>query len=468
MSGPLRRNKRSRPADAGEPLQEGLAAEPESAAPTADTPPARRAGGDAPAEPPATGAPGEPGGEDETRRAEAAAQEAKTAELSPGVSSGAKTPEPTAAGAKTPEPTAGGEAAGAKTPEPTAADETAGAKTPDASAAAESAGATTPGQGTSDEPAPATASEAVTAIEAPAPAREAPRRRWRPFRRAEKRAPAAEPSAPTPPVPVLLADPNTPAGIDPAEAPLRPPAGRRSRLRRRLRYLRRARELMLRDLGGLLYEVHRSGGGRIEAHATVVRAKVQRIAGLDAEAHALEAALAAPRSETVVFEPGVGGTCPTCGELYSSDAHYCSNCGAPVGTGAPSPDPKPADQADAPSRRAFWRRAVRPEPATAETNEQTAVIGPGETPRTPSDETSASTGEETPKAADEPSKGTGDEPAAGDTPRGTVDETRAAPTDAPAGDEPGNPTSGYRNGRSEEHAPPRSSGDPLISRESRS
>ena len=39
MSGPLRRNKRSRPADAGEPLQEGLAAEPESAAPTADTPP---------------------------------------------------------------------------------------------------------------------------------------------------------------------------------------------------------------------------------------------------------------------------------------------------------------------------------------------------------------------------------------------------------------------------------------------
>ena len=93
-------------------------------------------------------------------------------------------------------------------------------------------------------------------------------------------APAAEQPV-APPVaekPVLLADPGIPAGVDPATAPMRPPAGRRGRLRRRLRYLRRARELMLRDLGGLLYEIHRTGGGNVEAHGNIVRAKVQRIA----------------------------------------------------------------------------------------------------------------------------------------------------------------------------------------------
>jgi hypothetical protein len=435
MSGPLRRNQRSRPAEAGEPLQEGLAAEPESAAPTADTPPAAPAGGDEPAtEPLAADVHGEPGGEGETPRAEAAAQEPPaddtTAELS-----------------------APGESSGAKTPDASAPDESSGAKTPDASASAEAGSPTSPEEVT---PAEGTESAGKT-------------RRWRPFGRADKRAPVTEPTAPAPPTPVLLADPNTPAGIDPAEAPLRPPAGRRGRLRRRLRYLRRARELMLRDLGGLLYEVHRTGGGRIEAHATVVGAKVQRIAGLDAEAHALETALAAPRSETVVFEPGVGGTCATCGELYSSDAHFCSNCGAPVGTGAPvapSADPEPAAEAVAPARRAFWRRAVRSEPATAETSEQTAVTEPGETPQGAGDETSASAGDETSKSAgDDVPNRTADEPAKGaprESPKGTADEAKAATNDE--NNEPRNPTSGLRNGRPEDHAPPgSSSGDSLIS-----
>ncbi|HZB75989.1 MAG TPA: hypothetical protein VE526_07180, partial [Solirubrobacteraceae bacterium] len=56
---------------------------------------------------------------------------------------------------------------------------------------------------------------------------------------------------------VVLPPPEGPAGLDPAEADARPLAGRRARLRRRLRYLRRARELMLRDLGGLVFEIHR-------------------------------------------------------------------------------------------------------------------------------------------------------------------------------------------------------------------
>jgi hypothetical protein len=265
---------------------------------------------------------------------------------------------------------------------------------------------------------------------------------------------------------VLLADPDTPAGLDPGEAPMRPPAGRRGRLRRRLRYLRRARELMLRDLGGLLYEVHRTGGGNIDSHATVVGAKVQRIAGLDAEAHALETALSAPRGETVLFEPGVGGTCATCGELYGSDARFCSNCGATIGTGAPAAPPGGAGE---PPRRAFWRRAARPaEPAA--TSEDTAVMEP--TPRPP-DESAASRDE--PTAVVPPDETAG---AAGDTAHAAPDEPPAArPDDPPRGsashasrtDEPRNPFSSLRNGRADDHTPPGlSSGDPLVSRESRS
>ena len=125
----------------------------------------------------------------------------------------------------------------------------------------------------------------------------------------------------------MLPQPEGPAGLDPAEAEMRPPAGRRGRLRRRLRYLRRARELMLRDLGGLVYEIHRTGGGDMTSHAPVVTGKVDRIRQLDAESVALETALGAPRGETVVFQPGIGGTCVVCGELYASDAHFCSECG---------------------------------------------------------------------------------------------------------------------------------------------
>src|SRR3954454_18534658 len=35
-----------------------------------------------------------------------------------------------------------------------------------------------------------------------------------------------------------------------------------------------------------------------------------------------------PRGETVIREPGVGGTCARCGELHASDARFCSHCGA--------------------------------------------------------------------------------------------------------------------------------------------
>jgi hypothetical protein len=139
-----------------------------------------------------------------------------------------------------------------------------------------------------------------------------------------------------------------PAGVDPAELRLRAPAGRRGRLRRRLRYLRRARELMLRDLGGLLFEVHRTGGGDVGAHQTLIAGKVSRLTAVDAEMRALEEALGAARPETVLFEPGVGGTCVACGELYGSGASFCSRCATPTNAIAVS-EPAPGDRGAAAS-----------------------------------------------------------------------------------------------------------------------
>ncbi len=121
-----------------------------------------------------------------------------------------------------------------------------------------------------------------------------------------------------------------PAGVDPAELEHAPASARRGRLRRRLRYLRSVRELLLRDLGGLTYEIHRTASGASESHARLQQGKADRIAALDAEVRALEARLGEPHPATTLREAGIGGTCPECGELHASDAHFCSRCGAPL------------------------------------------------------------------------------------------------------------------------------------------
>jgi hypothetical protein len=120
-----------------------------------------------------------------------------------------------------------------------------------------------------------------------------------------------------------------PAGVDPADLAGAPAASaRRGKLRRRLRYLRHVRELLLRDLGGFTYEIHRTAGGTAqEPQRRLAAAKAKRISALDDEVLALESRLGEPHPETLLREPGIGGTCPECGELHASDAHFCSRCG---------------------------------------------------------------------------------------------------------------------------------------------
>jgi hypothetical protein len=157
--------------------------------------------------------------------------------------------------------------------------------------------------------------------------------------------PAHGSDAPTAPdgTPAVRADGRPlPAGIAPEDLERRAGARRRGKVRRRARFLRRARELALRDLGGLVYEAHR----REQDGGALVKEKVQQLAVLDDELRGLETELGAPRGETVLREPGVGGTCPRCGELHASDARFCSRCGLDL-TAARAPQEAAAGEAAA-------------------------------------------------------------------------------------------------------------------------
>ena len=148
-----------------------------------------------------------------------------------------------------------------------------------------------------------------------------------PMRRIFRRRAADSPLAADPP-PVEAAQEATPlpAGIDPEVAlPEHPSFRDRGRMRRRLRYLRRARELGFRDLGGLVFDLRRFGRERED----LVEAKVRALFAVDRELRALETALNARVPIHELREPGVT-SCPHCGALHGSDARFCPACGTPL------------------------------------------------------------------------------------------------------------------------------------------
>lgn len=92
-------------------------------------------------------------------------------------------------------------------------------------------------------------------------------------------------------------------------------------LRRERRALLKAREDVLRDLGGLLVEMYRRGGFRDDLLAE----RAAEIIGIDARIAELEALLHR-RSD--------GPRCE-CGARLLRGSRFCANCGRAVGT-APS------------------------------------------------------------------------------------------------------------------------------------
>jgi hypothetical protein len=263
-----------------------------------------------------------------------------------------------------------------------------------------------------------------------------------------------------------------PAGLDPGDLSIGPPtSARRGKLRRRLRYLRHVRELLLRDLGGFAYEIYRTAGGTPqEIHRQLAEAKATRIAALDAEVAALEARLGEPHAETMLREAGIGGTCPECGELHASDARFCSRCGAPLdakahaqrevavqraaaaqreaaaqpATGAhPAPEPPPASVLWAAGPRPSSREEpaaeeAKPAPVTSQwlVGDRPTVLDrsaqPDEPAAAPADEPAAT---DAPAAGERVDATTADEPsaaAADQTPAAAhPDDSAAAPADEP-------------------------------------
>jgi hypothetical protein len=137
--------------------------------------------------------------------------------------------------------------------------------------------------------------------------------------------PAAGPSWAAPP-PAADQEPpaaEVPAGQEPV--PASPSFRHRGRLRRRLRYLRRVRELGFRDLGGLVFDQHRFS----QVNEALVHGKLAALAAVDAELRALEHVLDDGRSLTELREPGVS-VCSRCGALHGSEARFCPSCGTPV------------------------------------------------------------------------------------------------------------------------------------------
>ena len=182
-----------------------------------------------------------------------------------------------------------------------------------------------------------------------------------------------------------------PAGLEAERLETVVVEGRPGAIRRRVRYLQAARELLLRDLGGFTYEVYRAGGTS-GVQRDISQRKAQRLAAIDEELRAHEAALGLTGpAATVVRQPGVGGTCPACGELHGSDAGWCSYCGTPL-----------TDRAIADRHAAEAERAAAAQAAAAPVSAQPADE--------PTDEHKRALAEYTTRRKDEPGQTASEQP----------------------------------------------------------
>jgi hypothetical protein len=146
--------------------------------------------------------------------------------------------------------------------------------------------------------------------------------------------------------------PGTGAASDPAPTPARPGFATRGRMRRRARFLRKARELAYRDLGGLVFNLHRFG----QQNDELVLAKLRTLEQIDRELRALESSLGEREDVTVLREAGVTA-CARCAAIHSSEDRFCPRCGLsvsrhtdlPIAGAAGSADPSPAASAGQPA-----------------------------------------------------------------------------------------------------------------------
>jgi hypothetical protein len=104
----------------------------------------------------------------------------------------------------------------------------------------------------------------------------------------------------------------------------------RGKLRRRLRFLRRTRELAYRDIGGLIFDMRRFNRSRQD----LLDAKLGALGAVDQELRSLERALDDRRPIHELREPGIS-SCARCGALHDSEANFCPHCGLQLRGGRP-------------------------------------------------------------------------------------------------------------------------------------
>jgi hypothetical protein len=156
-------------------------------------------------------------------------------------------------------------------------------------------------------------------------------------------------------------------------------------MRRRARFLRKARELAYRDLGGLVFNLHRFG----QRNDALVIAKLSTLTQIDAELRTFEAALEERQPVTVLREAGITA-CPRCAAIHSGEDHFCPNCGlsmsrqadlpiasAPTAAGAPASNgpPAPATATPAPARAPSAPPSAPPSATVAAAAAAGAVAG---------------------------------------------------------------------------------------------
>lgn len=168
------------------------------------------------------------------------------------------------------------------------------------------------------------------------------------------------------------------AGIDTPPVPENPGFRQRGRLRRRLRFLRRARELAYRDLGGLVFEMHRLGQRRED----LLAGKLATLAHVDTELRAIEAALRERSGPTVLREAGVAA-CPRCAAIHGSEDRFCPNCGFAMGRQADRPIGAPAPPPPAPAAPQVTGFAPPPTPRAAPPAASASAV-PAPAPPSPS------------------------------------------------------------------------------------
>jgi hypothetical protein len=166
--------------------------------------------------------------------------------------------------------------------------------------------------------------------------------------------------------------------------PPSPGFGERGRMRRRARFLRKARELAYRDLGGLVFDLHRFG----QRNDPLVLAKLATLREIDTELRGLESGLHDHRPVTVLREVGIAA-CPRCAAIHGSGDRFCPGCGLafdakadrPISTAPVAPQGHAVPTPAQPPLAAPQNAAATPAPAPKPTAPQNAAAVPAPAPK---------------------------------------------------------------------------------------